>query len=207
MPLSDIIDRCVARGLSVIALTDHNEIAGAQELQQIAPDWLTVIVGEEIKTAEGDVIGLYLKEKIEPNQTMDETIKQIKQQCGLVLLPHPFDRIRREAVGAKVADRIKDEIDAVEVFNSRCLWLADNWRSARFARQHDIVPFVGSDAHIRREYGQSVVSIARAPKGPADFMALLARARLIKKWSDPLVHGRTWAVKRRKRSETKPAAH
>lgn len=201
--LTTIIERCAARNISVIALTDHNEIAGAQELQQMAPDWLTVIAGEEIATAEGDVIGLYLKEKIEPRQPIDVTIKEIRRQGGLVLLPHPFDRIRREAVGAAVLDRIKDDLDAIEVYNSRCLWPADNRLSAAYARRHGLTAFVGSDAHVAREYGRSVVALTARPTDAASFKKLLTSGRLIKKWSDPFVHGRTWLVKRRKkRSKT-----
>jgi len=197
--LPKIIELCGRRGLKIIALTDHNEIAGAQELQAMAPDWLTVIVGEEIATAEGDLIGLFLKERIKPRLPIEETIAEIKQQGGLVLLPHPFDRIRREAVGKVVLEHIKNRLDGLEVYNSRCLWPADNRLASSFAARHNLTPFVGSDAHTVGEYGRSVVSFKSRPTTAAEFKAALASASLIKKWSNPLVHGRTFVVKRVKR--------
>jgi hypothetical protein len=199
IPLPRIIELCQQRKVSIIALTDHNEIAGAQELQQMAPDWLTVIVGEEITTAEGDVIGLYLKKKIEAGLPIAETIQQIKKQGGLVLLPHPFDRIRREAVGGEVLKQIVQDIDALEVFNGRCLWPGDNRRAADFAAKRGLTSFAGSDAHTPGEYGRTLVGFTERPMTAESFISGLRQAKYQKKWAGPLVHGRTFIVKRAKR--------
>lgn len=197
--IAEIVRLCERRSVSIIALTDHNEIDGAIELAGIAPDWLTVIIGEEISTAEGDLIGLYLTEKIPARLPIEETIKLIKKQGGLVLVPHPFDQIRKEALGAAVVERIRLQIDALEVYNSRCIMPRDNRRALIYARQHELVGFVGSDAHTRSEYGRSTVIFSERPDSAAEFKHLLASASRQGRWSNPFVHLETWWVKRRKR--------
>lgn len=150
-----IITIAKRKKIDAIALTDHNEIEGAQELKRIAPEWLTVIVGEEVATKQGDIIGLFLKEKIAPYQDIRETIRQIKSRGGLVFVPHPLDRLRSNAVGAVALEAIKKEIDAVEVFNARNVFSADNQKAKRWAGENNIIPFVGSDAHFAKEFGKA----------------------------------------------------
>lgn len=191
-----LIAICVRKKINAIALTDHNEIAGAVELAEKAPSGLFVIVGEEIATQEGDVIGLFLTSKIAPRQPIAETIAQIKGQNGVVLLPHPFDRIRHEAVGPAVVDAIKNDIDFIEIFNSRCLFPADNRRAARFAKSHTLAPFVGSDAHVARECGRSVAIMSPFTHAES-FKRSLQRATFQTRRSSPLVHVETKLVKRR----------
>ena len=97
--LVDIIEHCTAKGINCIAITDHNEIAGAIELKNIAP--FTVIVGEEILSSSGEIIGLFLTEHIPAQLSAEETIRRIKDQGGLVLIPHPFDRYFRPSAIAR----------------------------------------------------------------------------------------------------------
>lgn len=189
-----LIDICRRKKLDAIALTDHNEIAGALELSKKAPNWLTVIVGEEISTVEGDLIGLFLKKKIEPRQSIVETITQIHQQGGLALLPHPFDRLRYEAVGQKTVDKVKDKIDFIEVFNSRCLFAADNRLARSYAHRYSLKPYVGSDAHLAREYGRAVAQI-KPFKDANSFKESLKKAVFITRQSSPLVHVQTKLTK------------
>lgn len=198
--LEKIIALCQERSIDCIALTDHNEIAGAERLKELAPSWLKVIVGEEVASREGDVIGLFLKERIPARLPIEETIARIHGQGGLALLPHPFDRLRKEAVGAEVAEAVAGLIDAVEVFNSRCVFPGDNRRASAFAGQHGLIGFAGSDAHTPLEYGRSGVRL-EAFESPQEFLDQLSRARLTKRYSIPWVHVETKLVKLRKRSQ------
>jgi len=200
--LDQLITLCKERQIDVIALTDHNEIAGAVRLKQLAPKWLKVIVAEEIASAEGDIIGLFLQEKIPARLSVAGTIAAIRAQGGLVLIPHPFDRIRHEAVGLKVVEEIKDQIDFIEIFNSRCLIHGDNQRAKQYATAHNIPAFVGSDAHTRSEYGRSV-NVIEPFKTPAEFKANLEKATFVTRYASPFVHAKTKLVKIKKRKLVK----
>jgi len=198
--LQKLIALCVERKIDAIALTDHNEITGAVRLKQLAGKQLKVIIGEEIATTEGDVIGLFLKEKIEPRQPIEETIRQIRSQGGVVLLPHPFDRIRHEAVGLEVTERIKDQIDFIELFNSRCLFPGDNRKARRYTKENNLHGFVGSDAHTLKEYGRSV-NIMEPFRSPEEFITSLRNATFKTRGSGALVHVKTKIVKIRKKRQ------
>jgi predicted metal-dependent phosphoesterase TrpH len=198
LSLESIIATCKAKDIKVIALTDHNEIQGAFELQKIAPDWLTVIPAEEIATKQGDVIGLFLREKITARLDIHETIRQIHDQGGVVLLPHPFDRIRKEAVGLKVTESVKDTIDFIEVFNARCVFAGDNAKAKKFAELHNIPGFVGSDAHTTGEYGNASCYI-KPFSTPEEFVTNLKEAKLTHKPANKWVHITTKMVKIKKK--------
>lgn len=202
--LEAIIDRCKEENIRVIALTDHDEIAGAERLKAIAPKWLHVIVGEEIATAQGDVIGLFLKERIAPRQGIKQTIHQIKEQGGVVLLPHPFDRIRREAVGEVTASRIVRDIDFLEIFNSRCVFGGDNARATIFAAESNLPVFVGSDAHTLPEYGRAT-NLIEEFSGTKEFVVNLKNATFVTRKSPLRVHLTTKFVKIKKKRTKKHA--
>ena len=117
-PVEVLLAEARARGLGAIAVTDHNEISGAHDARAKA-DGIKVIVGEEVKTAEqGEVIGLFIEEKIPRGMTLQETIAEIKRQGGLVYVPHPFDRLHSVPDYEHLLD-VLDEVDAIEVFNPR----------------------------------------------------------------------------------------
>lgn len=122
-PLVSIPARCLERGIHVQAITDHNEIWAAEKLKaQTTSDPscdLTILVGEEISTSEGEIIGLFLHEKIEPGLSPEETIRQIREQNGLVLLPHGFDPLKRYRLRPDARERLVDEFDIIETFNAR----------------------------------------------------------------------------------------
>ena len=198
--LLKLIEICEARKIDAIALTDHNEITGAIRLKQLANKRIKVIIGEEIASQEGDVIGLFLKEKIEARLPIEETIRQIRSQGGVVLLPHPFDRIRHEAVGKTVTERIKNVIDFIEIFNSRCLFPGDNRKAKRYAKENSLSPFVGSDAHTKSEYGRSL-NIMEPFRTPEEFIQSLKKATFKTRASGPFVHVRTKVVKIRKKNK------
>jgi len=145
-PVEVLLETARDRGLGAIAITDHNEVSGALEARRIAAELgdLKVIVAEEVKTAEqGEVIGLFLEEKIRRGMTMAETIATIRAQGGLVYVPHPFDRFHSVPDYEHLLD-IVEEIDILEVFNPRVALTSFNEEAERFAGKYRIVPGAGS---------------------------------------------------------------
>src|SRR5918996_1133925 len=141
-PVDVLLESAKTAGLGAIAITDHNEISGALEAADRA-NGIKVIVSEEVKTADqGEVIGLFIKEKIERGMTLDETIAEIRRQGGLVYVPHPFDRMHAVPDYEHMLD-IVEEIDAIEVFNPRVAISSFNEEAARFAAKYRIVAGAG----------------------------------------------------------------
>ena len=143
-----------AAGLDVVCATDHNTIEGALRLRDKA-DGFRVIVGEEISSRDGEIIGLFLETAVPRDLSAEETIDRIHGQGGLVSVPHPYShnriyRIRREAL-----ERVWPTIDAIEVFNAREAIAGDNRRALAFAQSHEIPGAVGSDAHRPWEIGRA----------------------------------------------------
>lgn len=152
MSPEEIIEHCHRVGIDCIAITDHNHIGGALEVQQKAP--FPVIVGEEIRTRRGEVIGLFLTEEIPPGLSPEETVARIKEQGGLVCIPHPFDRIRRRSTLRRpYLERLLPHIDILEAFNSRTTLVRDSTRARLFAQEHSLLLSAGSDAHAPYEIG------------------------------------------------------
>jgi predicted metal-dependent phosphoesterase TrpH len=199
LPLEKVVEACGREKVDVIALTDHNEIAGALKLREMAPDWLTVIVGEEIATADGDLVGMFLTERIEARLPIEETIRQIRAQGGLAIVPHPFDRLRHEAMGGEVLERVKDLVDFVEIYNSRCLFGGDNDQAAAFVLEHGIAGCVGCDAHWSGEHGNAIAIMEAFDGSAADFADKLRRAEYAVRPAGVAVHVGTAAVQRLKR--------
>jgi predicted metal-dependent phosphoesterase TrpH len=148
---ADVVATAQDRVLDRIAITDHNEIEGALRVRDLAPD--LVIVGEEVKTAEGvDVTGLFLSEKIDKGTPAVETAQAIKEQGGLVYVPHPF--AGGKGLGDEVLACIEPFVDVVEIFNARIHNPALNEKARRWAVEHDLPGGAGSDAHTLREIGR-----------------------------------------------------
>ncbi len=181
-PVEVLLETARDRGLGAIAITDHNEISGALEARRIAEQMgdLRVIVGEEVKTAEqGEVIGLFIEEKIPRGMTMAETIAAIREQGGLVYVPHPFDRFHSVPDYEHLLD-IVEEIDVLEVFNPRVALTAFNDEAERFARKYRIVPGAGSDSHVAQGLGSVRVRIHDF-EGPAEFLEAMRDADITRK--------------------------
>jgi glycosyltransferase involved in cell wall biosynthesis len=171
-----------ARGLGAIAITDHNEISGALEAVEIAEriGGIKVIVAEEVKTAhQGEVIGLFLRERIERGMSMKETIAEIRRQGGLVYVPHPFDRLHSVPDYEHLLE-IVDEIDILEVFNPRVAFSAFNEEAVRFARKYAIVPGAGSDSHVAQGLGSVKIRL-RDFDGPQEFLESMREADIVRK--------------------------
>jgi predicted metal-dependent phosphoesterase TrpH len=181
-PVDVLINTARDRGLGAIAITDHNEVSGALEARRIAEqmDDIKVIVAEEVKTAEqGEVIGLFIEEKIPKGLTMVETIAEIRRQGGLVYVPHPFDRFHSVPDYEHLLD-IVEEIDLLEVFNPRVALTAFNEEAVRFAGKYGIVPAAGSDSHVAQGLG-SVRQRIHDFEGPAEFLEAMRDADITRK--------------------------
>ena len=181
-PVDVLIHTARDRGLGAIAITDHNEVSGAIEARKLAEELgdIKVIVAEEVKTAEqGEVIGLFLEERIPKGLTMAETIREIRAQGGLVYVPHPFDRFHSVPDYEHLLD-IVEEIDLLEVFNPRVAVTAFNEEAVRFARKYRIVPAAGSDSHVAQGLG-SVRQRIHDFDGPAEFLEAMRDADITRK--------------------------
>jgi hypothetical protein len=178
-PVDTLLDTAKKVGLGAIAITDHNEISGALEARERA-NGIKVIVAEEVKTADqGEVIGLFIEEKIPRGMTLQETIAEIRRQGGLVYVPHPFDRMHAVPDYEHLLDVVED-IDAIEVFNPRVAFSAFNEEAARFAAKYRIVAGAGSDSHVAQGLG-SVKIRMRDFDGPEEFLESLRDADIVRK--------------------------
>ena len=186
-----IIERCHETQIHVQAITDHNEIWGAQKLKALVEENgypLTVIVGEEVSTSEGEIIGLFLKEKIEAGLAPEETVARIKAQDGLVLLPHGFDPLKRFRLQADARQRVAAGIDIVETFNARISRPRWNRAAVTWAEERGCLMSAGSDAHTLADVGSAWVEVpARPVADPEDLLAALEGGVPVGEWTHPLI--------------------
>ena len=190
-PLAKIINRCLETGINCVAVADHGTVEGALEMQNLAS--FTVIVAEEILTPHGEIMGMFLKETIPNGLSVEETISQIRAQDGLVCVPHPFDLLRLSALNEKVTAEIVEQIDVVEVFNSRNPFLHGTAKAQAFAEKYGITQSAGSDAHTLHEIGNAYVEMPEF-KGKDDFLQALAKGKTFGQKTNPLNHFlSTWA--------------
>jgi glycosyltransferase involved in cell wall biosynthesis len=177
-PVEVLLSVARSRGLGAIAITDHNEVSGALEASAKA-DGIKVIVAEEVKTADqGEVIGLFIEEKIPRGMSLQETIAEIKRQGGLVYVPHPFDRLHSVPDYEHLLD-VLDEVDAIEIFNPRVAISEFNEEAVRFAAKYRIPAGAGSDAHVPQGLG-SVRIRMRDFDGPDEFLQSLRDADIVR---------------------------
>jgi hypothetical protein len=196
----ELVAHAESEGLGAIAITDHNVFGGALEaVERAHRRKLTVIPGEEIKTAEdGEVIGLFLQEEIPRGLSFGETIAAIRAQGGLVYVPHPFDRLhsipRPETLHKHLA-----EIDVFEVYNARLLFDAYNDEAVRFARKYNLTAAAGSDAHVLQGVGTGAVRMRRFD-GPEEFLVSLRSAEILRRpKSLAYLQGLKWVAQAKER--------
>lgn len=192
-PLAAFEARCLARGIGVQAITDHNEVWGAQKLccmldAKPGGSALTVIVGEEVSTRDGEIVGLFLTERIDKGLTPEETVRRIKGQGGLVLLPHGFDPLKRARLTPQALERVAHEIDIVEAFNARISRPSWNRAAAAWADERRLPKSSGSDAHILADVGDAWVETPVRPiRGPDDLLAALRDGTVMGEWTHPAI--------------------
>jgi predicted metal-dependent phosphoesterase TrpH len=157
--------------LNYIAITDHNRIDFAQQLQaQLGPQ---IIVGEEITTTQGEIIGLYLRQAIPAGLSAAEAVRRIRQQGGLVYIPHPFETVR-QGITIATLDAIASEVDIIEIRNGRTLQNRGQ-RAAKWAAKYQVAGAASSDAHGRRGWGKTC-SVIDGPPSRGQLAALLRQA-------------------------------
>jgi len=198
--LDDLLDHAQAEGLGAIAVTDHNVFGGALEaVEKARGRKLIVIPGEEVKTAaEGEVIGLFLKEEIPRGMSFGETVAAIRAQGGLVYVPHPFDRLH-SIPDAATLQRHLGEIDVFEVYNARLIFEGYNVEALRFARKYNLTAAAGSDAHVLQGVGTGAVRMRRF-QGPEEFLVSLRSAEILRRpKSLAYLQGLKWVAQAKER--------
>lgn len=178
-------------GIDCVAVSDHNNVDGALAVREIAP--FRVIVSEEIKSSEGEIIGLFLQETVRKGLTPEETVRAIREQGGLVLVPHPFDRMRRSPLREEALLRILPKVDIIEVFNARTILPADDERALRLAEEHGKLMSGSTDSHTPWEIGRAYTELP-AFEGPGDFLIALGKGTVVGRRSFVGLHFiSTWA--------------
>jgi len=198
---AEIEPLALKRGLNAVAITDHNTITGALEVKNHAKK-IKVIIGEEIKTTKGEIIGYFLNEQIPPFLTPEETIKEIKRQGGLVSVPHPFDRLRTSRLEAKTLEKILPNLDMIETFNSRDILTGQDFGLIEKALQTGVVPVSASDAHLKIEVGRSYLTMEDF-EGSEDFLEKIKKAQCVNRKSPFWVHLVTKVLKSYKKAPKK----
>lgn len=181
----DLIKTARRKGLNRLVVTDHNSIQGALAAQKLDPE--LVIVGEEIMTTRGELLAAYVQEEIPKNLSPQETIKRLKEQGAFISVSHPFDRLRKGAWVEKDLLEIMNQVDAIEIFNSRCMNPLFNVRAKQFAEKHNLAGTVGSDAHASFEIGRSMMVLNQFT-GADEMRKVIRQAKYQTKLSSWLVH-------------------
>ncbi|MEW6401285.1 MAG: PHP domain-containing protein [Chloroflexota bacterium] len=182
---ADLVAAAAKKGIDRVIVTDHNSIGGALEAHRLDPE--RIIVGEEIMTARGEILAAFVQEEIPPKLSPQETIRLLKQQGAFISVSHPFDKVRKG--GWKESDllEILPEVDAIEVFNSRCWDPAFNDLARAFAEKHNVPGTVGSDAHAAFELGRSLMLLDPFT-GPEEMRQVIRNGRPRVQWSPPWIH-------------------
>lgn len=192
-----LVRACLRAGLDAIAVTDHHTIRGALAVREIAP--FPVIVGAELRTAEGEVIGLFLERDIPRGLSALETVRRIVDQGGLVQIPHPFDTFRRKHIRLRALLEVLPYVHIIEAFNARTTLRGDILRGVRFIQEHrsehpSILPTGVTDAHTPFEIGHAYVEMPPF-RGREDFLDALRHGRIAGRQTTPLIHFATrWTV-------------
>ena len=180
-----LVDTCRRKGIDRVIVTDHNTIEGAQATQALDPE--RVIVGEEIMSTKGEILAAYVTEEIPPFLSPQETILRLRDQGAFISVSHPFDRLRNGAWDEDDLLEILPNLDAIEVFNSRCMDPRFNRLAREFAEEHNIPGTVGSDAHVAFELGKSLLLLEQF-ESPDEMRKVIRNGIPQVKWSPPWVH-------------------
>lgn len=193
----DLIARARTLGLDKLAITEHNNLAGALRAKELAPD--LVIVGEEIMTTHGELIAYFVKEEVPRDLSPVETIRRLRDQGAVISIPHPLDSLRNSAMGKANVLEVIDQVDALEARNARCVRPQDNLAALRLAQQYDLLITAGSDAHIPYELGRCYVEMPEFDDDAESFIDALQHARPMGKESPFWPHlMSTWAKWRKR---------
>lgn len=182
---ADLIKAARKKGIDRLIITDHNSISGARAAHLLDPE--LVIVGEEIMTTRGEILASFVKEEIPAQLSPKDTIRILKEQGAFISISHPFDELRKGAWQEADLLEILPDVDAIEVYNSRCMFPRFNKRARAFAEKHNIPGTVGSDAHAAFEVGRSLLLLDPFT-GPQEMRAVIRQGMPQVKWSPWWVH-------------------
>lgn len=174
-----VVRAAAERGLTHLVITDHDRIDGALRARDAAPAGLTVIIGEEVRTADGDLIAVFLERAVEPHRPARETIDEVRAQGGLVGIPHPFDKYRGSMLKDPGLEAIAQLVDWVEAHNARVVGGAGNDRAREFAIEMGLPGVAVSDAHSVLEVGVAYTALDLDPSTPEGLLAALASLELV----------------------------
>jgi predicted metal-dependent phosphoesterase TrpH len=174
----DVVKAASARGLTHLAITDHDRIEAALEARELAPPGLTIIVGEEVRTRDGDLICIFLERAIPPGMSAADTIAAAREQGGLVGIPHPFDRMRGSMLRDPAMAHVAGTADWVETHNARVVGKG-NEQALEFARDRELPGIAVSDAHSIMEIGVAYTALDGDPSTPAGLLAALRTAEIV----------------------------
>jgi predicted metal-dependent phosphoesterase TrpH len=173
----EVEEAVVASGIDVLCITDHNSLKGALELADQLP--CRVVVGEELRTHAGEIIGLFLTEHVPFGISPREAAERIRDQGGIVYVPHPFDPMRRNMAEPALIDLVDAGlVDALEVFNAKTSLAHLNERATAFAAERGLPGGAGSDAHVPDAIGSAYAEMPDFTD-PASFLTSLRSAHIV----------------------------
>ena len=195
----DLVKAARRKGIDRVVITDHNSIAGAREAQTIDPE--LIIIGEEIMTTKGEILAAFVQEEIPRGLSPQETLKILKEQGAFISVSHPFDELREGGWKENDLLDILPFVDAIEVYNSRCMFPRFNRRAGLFAQKYNLAGTVGSDAHAAFEVGRSLLLLDQFT-GPEGMRGVIRGAKMQVKWSPWWFHltSRYASMKKKKQS-------
>jgi predicted metal-dependent phosphoesterase TrpH len=174
-----VVRAAAKRGITHLAITDHDRIDGALRARDAAPDGLTIIVGEEVRTADGDLVAVFLERAVAPGRPARDTIAEVRAQGGLVGIPHPFDRHRGSMLKDPRLEAIGELVDWVEAHNARVIGGSGNERAAAFARELGLPGVAVSDAHSAIEVGVAYTVLEGDPSTAAGLLEALRTIEIV----------------------------
>ena len=181
----ELVETCRRKGIDRVIVTDHNSVAGARAAHALDPE--LVIVGEEIMTTKGEILAAFVTDEIPAKLSPQETIQRLRAQGAFISVSHPFDQFRSGGWREPDLLEILPLVDAIEIYNSRCMFPSFNRKARQFAEMHNIAGTVGSDAHVAFELGQSLLLLDPF-EGPEEMRMVIRNGVSRTRWSPPWFH-------------------
>jgi predicted metal-dependent phosphoesterase TrpH len=195
-PVARLLEVCRRRGIDRVIVTDHNSILGARAAQALDPE--RVIIGEEIMTTRGELLAAFVLEQVPAGLDPQQAIARLRAQGAFISVSHPFDTMRAGGWDLADLEAILPLVDAIEVYNSRCMLPSFNRRARQFADRHQLAGTVGSDAHAAFELGRATLDLPPF-SGPEELRAVIRRGIARTRWSPPWIHLSSRYAKLRKK--------
>lgn len=180
-----LVQACARKGIDRVVVTDHNTLRGALLAKEIDPE--RVIVGEEIKTVKGELLAAFVTDEVPPGLPVLEAVERLRAQGAFISVAHPLDPNRNGGWTEAELEALLAHVDAIEIFNARCVSPQYNHNAAAFAQAHNALGTVGSDAHTTFELGRAVMSLSPFADAPS-LKAALRQPQLECRLSSPLIH-------------------